>query len=153
MTRTTSAGDDLHAAIATRLTASGQRYTANRRAIVDVLADAGGPLSLPQILDRRSSLPQSSVYRNLTVLEQAGAVERIATADEFSRYELAHDLSAHHHHLVCSSCGSLDDVSVPAPLEAALDKELARLARRRGFEIRRHRLDLVGLCATCRPRT
>lgn len=150
MTAEESAGDELHRVVAARLSADGQRYTSNRKAIIDVLASAGSPLSLPQILERRSALPQSSVYRNLTVLEQVGAVERIATSDEFSRYELAHDLSAHHHHLVCSSCGALDDISVPAALEAALDKQLANVARRRGFEIQQHRLDLVGLCATCR---
>lgn len=141
---------DLHDAAATRLRGTGQRYTANRRALVEILADADHPLTIPEILADRTRVPQSSAYRNLAVLEEAGVVHRVVTHDEFSRFELAEELTdRHHHHLVCSRCGSVTDFMMPEPFEETLDRELSRAAGREGFEPRRHRLDIVGLCAGC----
>jgi len=140
---------DVHELAAVRLRAHGQRYTRSRRAIVDNLAATDAPVSIPQLLDRDRSLAQSSTYRNLTELEQAGVVHRIVTADEFSRYELAEDLTEHHHHLICSHCGDVRDFMVPPGLEQDLDRALDRIAADHGFTADNHRLDLVGTCATC----
>ena len=140
---------DLHATAATRLRADGQRYTTRRRALVDVLAAADQPLTIPQLLEQRRDLAQSSAYRNLAVLERAGVVHRIVTADEFARYELTEDLTQHHHHLICSSCGDVADFTMPAPVEHELESALSRAAKRAGFHASGHRLDLVGTCASC----
>lgn len=140
---------DLHDVAFTRLRARDQRYTRGRRAIIDLLARAGAPLSIPQLLERDRSLAQSSTYRNLAVLEGAGVVHRIVSSDEFSRYELAEDLTEHHHHLICSSCGDVRDFTVPSALEGELDRALGRVAGDHGFAADHHRLDLVGTCATC----
>jgi Fur family transcriptional regulator, ferric uptake regulator len=141
---------DVHEVAALRLTGAGQRYTRARRALVDVLADADAPLALPQLLERDRSLAQSSAYRNLVVLERAGVVHRIVTADEFSRYELAEDLTGHHHHLICSECGDVRDFTMPASLESALVRALAGVAGEHRFAAEHHRLDLVGRCPDCR---
>ncbi|MEJ7583892.1 MAG: transcriptional repressor, partial [Acidimicrobiales bacterium] len=94
--------DDFHANVATRLRADEQRYTRNRRAIVEVLERTDRPLTTSEIRNGRG-LAQSSVYRNLTVLEAAKVVHRIISSDEFARFELAEDLTDHHHHhLICS---------------------------------------------------
>jgi Fe2+ or Zn2+ uptake regulation protein len=140
---------DLHETAALRLRADGQRYTRARRALVEVLARSGAPLAIPQLLERDRTLAQSSAYRNLGVLEQAGVVHRIVTADEFSRYELAEDLTGHHHHLICSACGDVTDFTVSSALEADLDRALVGIARANGFTADHHRLDLVGTCASC----
>ena len=63
---------DLHTTAAARLREDEQRYTSNRRALVDVLAAADQPLTIPQVLERRSDLAQSSAYRNLAVNRSAG---------------------------------------------------------------------------------
>ena len=142
--------DDLHTAVAGRLLGDDQRYTANRRAVVDVLAEADRPLTIAEILERRT-LAQSSVYRNLVVLEAAGAVHRVVSTDEYARYELAEDLTDHHHHhLICASCGVVEDFTVAPALERTLESAMARVATETGFQPERHRLDLVGTCATCR---
>ena len=96
----------------TRLRRDGQRYTDNRRQLVQVLSESADPLTIPEILRRRDDLAQSSVYRNLSVLERAGVVQKIVTTDEWARYELAEDLTEHHHHLICSSCGAVRDFTV-----------------------------------------
>ncbi len=140
---------DLHSVVAGRLRAVDQRYTKGRQAVVNVLATAGRPLSIPDILATDRTIPQSSLYRNLTVLEQAGVVRKVHGADEFSRFELVEDLTGHHHHLVCVSCGSVDDYTVPPRFERTMAKALDEVASEVGFRAQSHRLDLVGVCARC----
>jgi Fur family transcriptional regulator, ferric uptake regulator len=140
---------ELHDTATTRLRTVHQRYTPGRQALVDVLAAAGRPLSIPEILATGSSVPQSSVYRNLTVLEQAGVVRKVQGGDEFSRFELAEELTSHHHHLVCQSCGSVDDYTVPPRFERTMAKAIDEVAARTGFRTDFHRLDLVGTCSRC----
>jgi Fe2+ or Zn2+ uptake regulation protein len=141
--------NNLHDVAASRLGADGQRYTAARRAVVDALDASAQPLSLPQLLEQRTDLAQSSAYRNLAVLERAGVVHRIASTDGFARYELAEDLTEHHHHLICSSCGAVSDFTVPDDLEHTIGRALARVASRSHFKVEHHRLDLIGACSDC----
>jgi len=137
--------------VARRLDAVDQRFTSGRRELVEVLERADRPLTVPEIVAAASAaLPQSSVYRNLTVLLEAGAVRRLLGTDDLARFELAEDLAGHHHHLLCQRCGSVSDVSAAPKLEQALS-EAARLAAEEvGFEVTEHRIDLVGLCSSCR---
>ena len=139
----------VHTTAADRLRDDGQRYTTQRRALVELLAEVEQPLTIPQLLERRPGLAQSSVYRNLTVLERTGVVHRIVTSDEFARYELAEDLTRHHHHLICSMCGGVTDFEVPDAVELDLERALDRVAKRSRFTVRTHRLDLVGTCSAC----
>jgi Fur family transcriptional regulator, ferric uptake regulator len=141
--------DGLRDGVAGRLRRANQRLTANRQALVDVLAAAARPLTIPEILEARPGLAQSSVYRNLVVLEQAAVVHRIVTRDEFARFELAEDLTGHHHHLICASCGAVEDVPASAGLEKSVQTAAAQIARSTGFRTEHHRVDLVGLCSTC----
>ena len=143
----TDATDD---EVAGLLRSADQRYTSGRKRIVAALRDGDGPMTIPQILDADRSLAQSSVYRNLVVLEEVGAVTRIVTRDDFARYELAEDLTEHHHHLICTTCGQVSDFALTPAVEADLDKALRSVARRTDFSVEGHRLDLVGVCADCR---
>ena len=140
---------DAHEAVASRLAAVGQRYTPSRRALVEVLGDAGRPLAIPEVVERAGSLPQSSVYRNLAVLEQAGAVRRVASADEFARYELDEEITGHHHHLVCLQCGAIADYTPPTGVERSVRRAIEVVAADTGFRPQSHRLDLLGLCERC----
>jgi Fur family ferric uptake transcriptional regulator len=145
-----TAGTELHTLAATLLRATGQRYTRSRRAVVDVLAAADRPMTLPDILAGDPELAQSSTYRNLSELVDAGVVRRIITSDEYSHFELAEHLTGdHHHHLICSNCGAVEDFTVPGELEDLIDRASETIARRKQFVVEHHRLDLVGLCAGC----
>jgi Fur family transcriptional regulator, ferric uptake regulator len=141
---------DLHEIAAFRLRQSDQRYTKNRRAIVTALAATDRPVTIPELLAARKGLPQSSAYRNLSLLEEAGVVRRVLGGGEFARYELAEDLTEHHHHFICSSCGSVEDFTLPDDIETTVERALKRAARRSQFEGLHHRLDLVGVCVECR---
>jgi len=141
--------DELARTAAERLRGVGQRYTAGRATLVELLATSDRPLTIPEILHARSGMPQSSVYRNLTVLEEAGLVQRVASSDEWARFELAEDLTEHHHHQICTSCGQVRDVTLPPAVERSLDASLGKVAEANGFKLQHHRLDLVGLCGDC----
>ena len=136
--------------VGARLRTADQRYTRGRRRLVAVLHGGDGPMTIQQILDADGRLAQSSVYRNLAILEQVGAVTRIVTRDDFARYELAEDLTEHHHHLICSACGDVSDFSLAPDIEHELETALGKVARRSRFSVEAHRLDLVGICVDCR---
>ena len=142
----------VHHEAAERLAAHDQRYTGGRRSLVEALIGSTRPLSVPEILKSLDAdLPQSSAYRNLTVLIEAGVVARVDTGSDQARFELDEGLSGdHHHHLVCQSCEAVVDVDAFPRLERALDAA-ARLAEEdSGFEVTGHKIDLVGSCARCR---
>ena len=140
---------DLHGAAAERVAALDQRYTASRRALVHTLQEADRPLTITEILAGAKGMPQSSAYRNLTVLCEAGVARRLPGVDDLGRFELAEDLAGHHHHLQCTSCGTLLDFDASAQLEQALMAAARRIAAETGYEITGHRLDFDGRCPRC----
>ena len=141
---------ELHGVVEHRLRRADQRYTAGRRAIIDLLVSAGHPVSIEDIAERLPGVPRSSAYRHLTDLETAGIVRRVAANDEFTRFELAEDLTEHHHHLLCVNCGKVIDVTLPAGFEKDVSKTVGELADAERFEAHSHRLDILGICAACR---
>jgi Fe2+ or Zn2+ uptake regulation protein len=145
----TSDMSELHETVEGRLRRVGQRYTASRRALVESLSAARGPLSIGDLLEGKGTIPQSSAYRNLSILEHADVVRRVIAEGDFARFELDEGLTEHHHHLVCSNCGRIEDVEVPANVERSLGRSLDRLAKGAGFASVAHRLDLIGLCRSC----
>jgi len=142
--------DEMHTVVESRLRRIDQRYTAGRRAIVDLLVSAGHPVSIGDIAERLPGLPRSSAYRHLVDLHAAGLVRRVTANDEFTRFELAEDLTEHHHHLLCVSCGKVIDVTLPAGFEQQVAAAIGQLADAESFQAHGHRLDVLGLCAACR---
>lgn len=141
---------NVHQMAATKLAAVSQRYTANRRAVVDALLALPGPATIAEVLETDGVLAQSSTYRNLVVLERVGVVHRIVTSDDHARYELTEDITGqHHHHLICDRCGMIIDVLLDPDLEQALEASLNRAALANRFEGQHHRVDLVGVCQSC----
>ncbi|MBK5286947.1 MAG: transcriptional repressor [Acidimicrobiia bacterium] len=134
-----------------RLARGDQRLTSSREALVAVLAVSDRPLTIPEIGAADGGLAVSSIYRNLTMLEEVGVVHRVVTASgDFAHYELTEDLTEHHHHhLVCSGCGSVEDFEASSQLEDSVRDAARRIARRSGFRIDRHLIDLIGLCPNC----
>ncbi len=144
-----TSSEQVQEAVAARLRSVGQRLTSNRQALLDALTAAARPLTIPEILDERPDLAQSSVYRNLVVLEEADVVHRVVGTDEFARWELTEDLAGHHHHLICATCGRVEDVPASAGLERSVAAAAAAITRTTGFRTQHHRLDLVGVCESC----
>lgn len=141
----------LHDAIGIRLAALDQRYTRLRRVLVETLAASARPLTVPEILEAARELPQSSAYRNVTALIEAGVVRRIAGPDDHGLFELAEEFSGHHHHLICSSCGKVEDIAPSERLERALGEAVRAIGDAHGYRVTDHRVELLGLCPDCTP--
>jgi Fe2+ or Zn2+ uptake regulation protein len=149
MKRSASTTEELHDAVRARLAEVNQRYSTGRQLLVAKLSEIERPVTIPELLDANPTIKQSSAYRNLALLEQVGAVTRIATFGEHARFELAEDLMGHHHHLICTSCGRVDDFTVPDSVERTVDRTLAAVVAPTGFAATSHRLDMLGLCLQC----
>jgi Fe2+ or Zn2+ uptake regulation protein len=135
-----------------RLGRAGQRYTPLRQALVQALADAGRPLTVPEVVEAAGDLPLSSAYRNITALSEAGVITRVVGTDDHGRFELTEEISGHHHHLICSSCGKVEDLHSSPELERTLGRLSEVAAAEQGYEVLEHRLDLVGRCRVCAGR-
>lgn len=133
-----------------RLASHGVRFTNGRRLVVGAIADADGPLTASEIHGSLDSVPLSSLYRSLGVLTDAGVLAQHHGADETTRYELSEVLTAHHHHLVCESCGSIVDVTATEAQEARVGRLVDSLGAAAGFTVSGHRLEIEGRCASCR---
>ena len=144
-----SVDPDLHRAVAARLEEHGQQYTANRRAVVDALAAAATPMTLPDLLSGDATLAQSSAYRSLAVLVDAGVIRRLVHGGDHAHYELDEHLTEHHHHLICEGCGVVADVTLPPKVESAMDRSFEQAAAATGFTARHHAVDIYGLCGAC----
>lgn len=131
-----------------RLAASGVRYTSARRAVVQALATADGPRSANELFSTLA-VPLSSLYRSLTVLEEAGVLTPHHGIRGVTRYELAEWAAGHHHHVVCGSCGTVDDIHLDAVIEAQLERLVSEITAALSFSPSGHALEVEGRCASC----
>ena len=144
--------ESLHAAAERRLAKVGQRHTRQRRAILELVAAAGRPVTVPDLLALdEADVSQSSLYRNLVVLEDVGVLQRVAGWGNHDRFELSESLSGHHHHhLMCTSCGLVVDIPTNHGFEQAMTDESSKVSEELGFDVTGHSVDLYGRCTDCR---
>ena len=133
-----------------RLAAHEIRYTKGRRQVIRALAGAEGPRSASELhKDLNEAVPLSSLYRSLSVLTRAGVLSPHHGTGGVIRYELAEWLMGHHHHLVCDTCGTIDDIELPEDSESVLDDVVSRATRFRDFVATGHSLEIAGRCTSC----
>ncbi len=86
----------------------------------------------------------ATVYRTLDLLVESGLVRAHEFGEGFKRYEpmASH---AHHEHLICERCGRVLEFA-----HERLERMLPVLADEHGFQHRRHRVEIYGVCRTCR---
>lgn len=142
--------NDIHDAVRKSLAGQDVRYTPGRRQVITSLQAANGPRSAAELFEATASVPLSSLYRSLTVLDEAGVLRRHHDADGLARYELAEWLSGHHHHAVCAVCGTVEDIELTPAQEEALHTMVSSLTRTTDWELSGHTLEVEGRCARCR---
>jgi Fur family ferric uptake transcriptional regulator len=86
---------------------------------------------------------RATVFRTVEVLAQLGFLDRISFADGTEHYHAVAP-GTHHHHLTCEQCHRVVDVDACIPPEL-----LDQVARRTGFALSGHRLELFGRCRQC----
>jgi Fur family ferric uptake transcriptional regulator len=83
-----------------------------------------------------------AVYDVLRALTEAGLVRRIEPAGSVARYESR--VADNHHHVVCRSCGAVEDVDC-----AVGDTPCLTASDDRGYSIDEAEVTYWGLCPTC----
>jgi Fe2+ or Zn2+ uptake regulation protein len=125
---------------------AGYRLTSPRRALAALIAGRAGYFTAEDLLSdsrrRRLGVTRATVFRSLDVLADLGVVERLDLPSGDHAF-VACD-PAHHHHVVCSSCGRSTGVA-----DHRLEAVAAAIGRRTGYRVERHRLELFGLCPAC----
>lgn len=90
-------------------------------------------------------LGRATVYRAVDLLLDQGLLDRVPFADGTHRYRVCGD--AHHHHLTCTECQRVVEVSECLPPEL-----LAAITATTDFSIEGHSLELFGRCPACRDK-
>lgn len=136
--------------MAARLAAVGQRYTRGCRELTRAMARAGRPLTVPELVQATNGIPQSTAYRSVAALREAGVVTRVAGEQDHARFELSDAIDGpHHHYLLCSRCGRVENIDAPEAVERTLSESVRNAARDQGFGVTGHRLVFEGLCRDC----
>ena len=126
----------------------GLKRTAQRDLILDVFLRTEGHLSgedLYQLVrEKDPTVGQTTVYRTLRILTDAGLAREVRFGDGRAHYE--HNYKHEHHdHMICSQCGKIIEFYSPE-LEAIQDAMAAKYK----FELRSHLLRMIGICVQCR---
>lgn len=131
-----------------RLRERGLHLTAQRRAVSDAVFGCPGHICAEHVLNVvRERQPQlkvnkTTVYRALDLLVDLGLVTEHKCGDGPAQYEPAQ--RGHHSHLICRSCGALQNLD--DDLAASL---AASLRQRHGFRAELDSYPLFGVCAKC----
>lgn len=122
---------------------TGYRLTAPRRAVLEAIAGATRPFTIEELSDRLPNIGRATVFRTIKLLHELDIVCRVPLEDGGIRYERSRS-GHHHHHLICSECGSVTEFSDPA-----LDEVIEQNATTASFELDGHSAELYGRCASC----
>lgn len=133
---------------AQKCTANGAQLTPLRRAVLELILRAPGPLTAYQLLDqlkttRKSAVPPT-VYRALDFLSEQKLVHRLERLNAFIPCADAGHAHEDAQFLICRGCGAVVEMD-----DHDISHALAAAAAKRGFVPRHAVVELDGLCATC----
>ncbi|MEL6119324.1 MAG: Fur family transcriptional regulator [Pseudomonadota bacterium] len=128
--------------ITDRCEAKGLRMTDQRRTIAKVLEDAEDHPDVEDLYLRASAVDPhisiATVYRTVKLFEEAGILDKLEFGDGRARYEDAE--RDHHDHLIDLQSGEVIEF-VDADIEALQE----RIARKLGYKLKGHKLELYGV--------
>ena len=128
----------------------GLRPTPQRQAVLDALSGVDDFRSAQEVHEllagEGSGVGLATVYRTLDLLVESGLVRAHEFGEGFQRFE-PRTAQADHEHLICEQCGKLVEFA-----NERLERMLPVLADEQGFQHRRHRVEIYGVCRSCRQR-
>ena len=124
------------------------RRSEQRQQILDVFLKTEKHLTAEDLYNivkkKNPSIGYATIYRSLKLFSEAGLCRELQVDDGTTRYEHLYN-HKHHDHLICTKCGKF--VEIESPEIEALQEQLAK---KNGFELIKHRLELYGLCRACK---
>jgi Fur family transcriptional regulator, ferric uptake regulator len=97
------------------------------------------------LLDAGEDVGLATIYRVLTQFETAGLVSRHHFEGGHSVFEL--NEGAHHDHILCVSCGRIDEF-----VDELIEERQEKIAERLGFSMTDHSLYIYGICPNCQSK-
>lgn len=136
-----------------KMRAVGLKATSTRKLLSSVLLSFNHPFTADKLQEelraRKIHIHRATIYRDLLSFTQAGLLrELLIDGSQAHYYELAD--THHHHHLVCSHCGMIKDITTPG-VERAL-KVFEKTMEQSNWDITSHALKIYGSCPNCRNR-
>ena len=126
---------------------AGYRPTEPRRAVAALIASREGHFTAADLLDdartRRLRIGRATIFRALDLFTELSVLERLDLPSGEHAYVPCEP--AHHHHIVCSTCGRVTEVD-----DVGLADAVEVIERRTGWQVESHRLELYGRCPRCR---
>ena len=126
----------------------GMNTTNQRRIIAETFFKLAGHHSLEEfyqiVAQIDPNIGQTTVYRTLKLLCEAGFATEIHFGDDITRYEVANPTS-HHDHLICLHCGKVVEIYDPR-----IEQWQKDIADQHGFSLKGHMHNLYGTCSHCR---
>src|SRR5271165_7219490 len=142
MTALKSTPDLKATGIEARCAATGMRMTEQRRVIARVLAEALDHPDVEELYRRCVAVDDkisiSTVYRTVNLFEDAGIIERHDFREGRARYEQLRE--GHHDHLINLRTGEVIEFQ-----SEEIEKLQAEVARKLGYRLVDHRLDLYAV--------
>ncbi|MFM2438814.1 MAG: Zinc uptake regulation protein [Actinomycetota bacterium] len=128
---------------------AGLRPTRQRGAVLAALAAADDFRTVAQwheaIGRRGDAVGLTTVYRTLAALADAELLDTVVDESGEVRYRRCG--GAHHHHLLCRSCGTTHEIAAPE-----VEQWAAGVAAEHDFADISHTVEIFGICGTCRAR-
>jgi Fur family transcriptional regulator, ferric uptake regulator len=125
----------------------GYKLTSQRRIIIDEIIGSEEHQTPAAIHERVKAAHPGvglvTIYRTLEILEECGLICETHSGHSCHSYLMRHT-SAHHHHLICSSCGKVVDFG-----DCGLSDLETKLMEKSGFKINSHLLEFLGQCSQC----
>ena len=123
----------------------GIAVTHQRQVLYEVMQSMDGHPSPEEVYARvKREIPAISlatVYKNIHLFVKSGVLREVSLHHGSQRVEMN---EAEHHHMVCSRCRAISDISAEA-----LDLPEQRKRLPGGFLVERYSVDVIGICPTC----
>jgi len=121
----------------------GLKVTGQRKLITKVIFDSEDHPNVEEVYTRVTMLDDSislaTVYRTVSILESYGIIEKLDFLDGKARYEPKNAEDDHHHHLIDVESGEIIEFK-----DEELEKLKIKIAKKLGYELVDHRLELFG---------
>lgn len=127
------------------------KYTPERQKIFHEIFNASGHFDADELYFRLQSqnrrVSRATVYRTLDLLVRLGLVRKVCLGDRSSIYENIINWQRHGH-LVCLSCGRIQEFVIPE-----LNEALEKVCEEKHFTAQNRCLQISGYCENCQDKS
>ena len=127
---------------------NGEKFTIQREIILETLYNSDEhltPEALHQLIQKEHPELKTgiaTIYRTLSRLEESDIVTSLSFGAQGKKYELG--AKDHHDHMICTECGNITEF-----VDDEIEKRQELIAKKFGFKIKDHSMQIYGLCKNC----